>query len=262
MPASHGAEAAALLAQALSGPCAATWRPHLGSLRSLTDRFGRHKPGAAAPTLLGFRHAALGCQNTSQRVNRAGVRILLGLLALSRCRLFDVCARNGVGTARPPRRPSRQYSDASLPMSPLSNASSSPFGAQPDLDHNRGTDLDSSFAQAGPASAASQQQQESPSCREAAGGVCQNALFHVSRVHIVAPWAGTTVLAVAAALLPALALFDLPGFLLLLSRRLAPGGAEPSSPTHVMSFLALLRLAHSPQVIVVQLPSCCTPHTV
>ena len=51
----------------------------------------------------------------------------------------------------------------------------------------------------------------------------------------------------AAALLPALAMFDLPGFVLLLSRRLAAGGAEPSSPTHVMSFLALLRLAHSQQ---------------
>jgi hypothetical protein len=51
----------------------------------------------------------------------------------------------------------------------------------------------------------------------------------------------------AAALLPALAVFDLPGFILLLSRRLAAGGAEPSSPTHVMSFLALLRLAHSQQ---------------
>lgn len=52
----------------------------------------------------------------------------------------------------------------------------------------------------------------------------------------------------AAALLPALAMFDLPGFVLLLSRRLAAGGAEPSSPTHVMSFLALLRLAQSQQV--------------
>jgi hypothetical protein len=61
----------------------------------------------------------------------------------------------------------------------------------------------------------------------------------------------------AAALLPALAVFDLPGFVLLLSRRLAAGGAEPSSPTHVMSFLALLRLAHSQQASRRELPQTC-----
>lgn len=43
MPVPHGADAAALLAQALSGPAAPGWRPHLGSLRSLTDRCTRHR---------------------------------------------------------------------------------------------------------------------------------------------------------------------------------------------------------------------------
>lgn len=205
MPAPHAAEAATLLARALSGPAAASWRPHLGSLRSLTDR------------------------------------------------LFEVCARNGIGTARPPRRPSRWHSTdvSSPPVSPLGdpggNPGSSPFARamppspQPadsvspsmhSAEHQQASAGVGTPAGGDGAAADEQQQQrqlQSPSCREAAAG-----------------------------LLPALALFDLPGFLLLLSQRLGSGGTSAISPTHVMSMLALLRLAHSPQglqALAAQLPS-------
>lgn len=43
MPAPHGAEAATLLAEALTGPAATSWRPHLGALRSLTDRWSERR---------------------------------------------------------------------------------------------------------------------------------------------------------------------------------------------------------------------------
>jgi hypothetical protein len=47
------------------------------------------------------------------------------------CRVFEVCARNGVGTARPPRRlSSRSGVSPSPSASPLSVAYSSPFSAE------------------------------------------------------------------------------------------------------------------------------------
>jgi hypothetical protein len=57
------------------------------------------------------------------------------------CRVFEVCARNGVGTARPPRRlSSRSGASPSPSASPLSVANSSPFSAeQPFGDHDSDT---------------------------------------------------------------------------------------------------------------------------
>lgn len=203
------------------------------------------------------------------------------------CRVFEVCARNGVGTARPPRRlSSRSGASPSPSASPLSVANSSPFSAeQPfaghDVDSTQVAASDSNQVQDGtlsPKLPLQQQQQDGAlSSRDAAGqALLSSCLLHwyvslciAAKVRKLAAsdtcWTRLLLLpcqvarqscqddaklhlvCCAAALLPALAVFDLPGFVLLLSRRLAAGGAEPSSPTHVMSFLALLRLAHSQQ---------------